>query len=475
MTTGFELHHMPRAGVCGTLIIALAALAATTPAMATAPAKSILKVVNNKRVAGVDDGWVVYQSGPLSGAVRRHELNPDGSLTKGASQKLKTAGQGPVNQGAFFDLGGVTFAPCPTAPKPSLCGNVGGATGVGLAFGQLNFGGGGGAIGGWVTDSTVKAQFTNIDGNPGGIGAVAVGPGGAFAVGYDQIPPAFKNHAVVLTLDAAGQTYAVTGKTDLGTLGGDTSKATDISKGALYIVGMADDAAQKSHAVYAPAGGTSWIDITGNFPEEVLASRALVASDDGKIAGSATVKRVVDGKNKSVDIGFVYDIATTNLVFFEAPGRDVIPLKILSDGTVVGNLQVLNSGAPSAYHPFSYDAGGVHDYGTMTLPGSGPAFGCRVNGANTLGEMVGTCIPAGGTYGATGIAFHIDAKASSPVLLDINASLQTNAAATNSFVRQYSFGSAVSIDDRHTIGLNGVKIKGGNLAGFIATKQAYNP
>src|SRR5262249_45928884 len=154
----------------------------------------------------------------------------------------------------------------------------------------------------------ITAQRTNPDENPGAIGDVAAdATNGAYAVGRDSSATG-SNQGIVLTLDEAGGTYKVLSSRSLGTLGGDTSEALDINKAATYVVGDADDADGKGHAVYALAGSGGWIDITTGFPAEVIQSKALSVNDAGMITGTATVKRVVAGKTRSVNIGFVYSI-----------------------------------------------------------------------------------------------------------------------------------------------------------------------
>jgi uncharacterized membrane protein len=327
----------------------------------------------------------------------------------------------------------------------------------------------------------VTANFTDADFNTGGsvAGVAADAVNGAFAVGWSLSISTFRNHAQIMKLDSAGQTYKVLTRTDLGTLGGHTSQALAISKNALHVVGIADDPDDKGHAVYAASNATSWTDITGGFPGDVIKSRGLAVSNTGIIAGSATVKRIWATALRSVDIGFVYNINTASLTFFEMPGANVIPLRVLDDGRVVGNLEFLKptGGAPGTLnetHPFLFD-GSVHDFGTMLLGPGVHAFSCRVNRPNSVGEMVGSCIPNNTTpYGVQGIAFYIDAAAASPAFINLNAAIHASGDVTNSAVKPYTLGTATSIDDQHEITLIGLN-KTAAQSAFIISKPAYNP
>lgn len=281
---------------------------------------------------------------------------------------------------------------------------------------------------------------------------------------------------MILTLNTSTPTYRTESKKDLGTLGGTTSQALAISKNALHVVGIAEDAAGVEHAVYALTSATSWTNISSGWPAEIIKSRALAVSNTGFVAGSATVKRIVAGQERSVEIGFVYDTNTLSVEFFEQLGTNVKPLKALDDGRVVGNLEFISAGTPKANHPFIFDGEDVNDLGTMTLASTGnPAFGCRVNGANTLGELVGSCIPNAATsYGLAGDAFYIDAAAASPAFVDVNAMIHTTSNVKAPGVKPYRMGSATGIDDAHEITVMGTN-KSGASAGFIAFKPAYNP
>jgi hypothetical protein len=444
--------------------------------MQLAPAQSVKKVVNGKFAAQVDNGWVIYQGLAGQPTLNFYDTDTSGSF------KLKTTGNGLNGNGLLFDAGGIVFGPCPVAAAPVRCqtNNDTGLTGVGIGFGQATFGGAGGQAGGWVNDSSLSAYLTNPNQAPGSIAALAIDPvNGAYAVGWDLNLTSFKDHATITKLDSAGQTYKPISQVDLGTLGGAMSQALGISKNAKYVVGLANTAANKIHAVYALSTATAWTDITPSFPAGVIKSRALAASDTGFIAGSATVKRLVNGKSHSVDIGFVFNTADSGVKFFEAPGFNVKPLKVLADGRVVGNLEQIGSGAIKATHPFLFNGTSLVDFGTMVMPTTGqPAFGCRVNRPNNLGELAGSCIPNGATqYGVGGAAFFLDANTASPAFVDVNAAIHANADANTTGLAPYVMGSVSSIDDAHEITVMGVKLVSGtpNLAAFLVSKPAYNP
>jgi len=442
------------------------------PVVQLAPAASVKKVVNGKFAAEVDNGWVIYQ-----GFQGQPTLNFYDSDTTGTF-KLKTTGNGILGNGMFFDAGGIVFGACPVAPSPVRCefNSDTGLTGVGIGFGQATFGGAGGAAGGWVNDSKLAAHLTNPDQSPGSIAALAIdATNGAYAVGWDLRLTG--NHAIIWKLDSAGQTYAPLSITDLGTLGGATSQALAISKNARYVAGIANDAANKSHAVYALSTATAWTSISTSLPSGVIKSRALAASDTGFIAGSATVKRLIRGKNHSVDIGFVFNTADSSVKVFEAPGYNVKPLGVLADGRVVGNLEQVAAGTIKSNHPFIFDGANLVDFGTMTIAGQ-PAFGCRVNRPNHLGEVAGSCIPNNTVpYGVGGAAFYLDTAGASPAFIDVNAAIHTNSDANTAGLAPYTMGSVTSIDDAHEITVMAVKFVNGtpNLAAFLASKPAYNP
>lgn len=456
-------------------MIAVAALlagstwqAVAQPIALLAPPTAVKKVVNGKFAAGVDNGWVIYQGFQGQPTLNFYDQDTGGSF------KLKTAGNGQLGNGLFFNAGGIVFAPCAVATtnKCTVNDNTG-EPGVGLGFGQATFGGAGGAAGGWVSDNALVAHLTNPDQAPGSIAALAAdATNGAYAVGWDN------GHGIIWKLDSTSQTYVPNGKIDLGTLGGFTSQALGISRNAKYVAGIATNAANKGRAVYALTTDTAWTDIGGALGS-VIKSRALAASNTGFIAGSATVKRNVAGKNRSIDIGFVYNTADASVKFFEAPGANVVPLRVLDDGRVVGNLEFVSSVSIKSNHPFIFNGTNLVDFGTMTLASTGqPAFGCRVNRPNSFGELAGSCIPDNATpYGVSGAAFYIDAAGASPQFVDVNAAVHANADVTAPVIKPYTIGSVTAIDDQHEITFMAVKIVSGvpNIAAFLASKPAYNP
>lgn len=455
---------------------------------AAAADKQLVKVSNKNIPVGVDNGWVAFedptelQDSTTLPEVTHYVVDSAGDFGAAKTFKLRALGNSLSNGGPDATLGGVVFAPS-TLGK-SLPSGSAGVDGVGILFGEAyNQGGGAGSsIGGWVTDDSVIEHLTNSNGNPGSISAVAVNPtNGSFAVGWDLATTGY-TQGIVMPLNAAKQTYVPTGKTYLGTLGGETSQALSISVGATYIVGAADDASGESHAVYAKPGDTAWTDITGSFPASVLKSAALVATDSGLIAGTATVKQDTAGRTDvSVDEGFLYNVATQSVVFFPVSGANVTPMAILPNGNVVGELAlVVPKGAPTgtltAYHPFLFNGSTVTDFGTMVVSSS-PAYGCRVNGANGAGELVGSCIASStGPYGASGTAFYINAANAEAAFVDLNTVLLNNGnAATKAAAKGYNFGSATAIDAEEEISLYAVEVKKATNAAFLISKNAYLP
>jgi len=466
-------------GTAAIAALMMAVGAGESPAQAaTAPAGSVVKIVNGKFTVDVDNGWVVYQDQDNSSAptLRRFVQNASGVFTATAAVKLKTVGAGAAGNGSIFNVGGISYAPCPAAASPNRCAPTDfNTTGVGLAFGQTTFGGAGSAAAGWVNDNTVSANFTDVDFNtPGSVAAVAAdATNGAYAVGWRMNSTTFRNHALIVVLDSTGQTYKVAARKDIGTLGGPTSQALAISPNALHVVGIADDVSGTGHAVYVPSSGSSWTDITSGFPSDTIKSRAFAVSNTGIVTGSITVKRIVSGKTRSVDIGFTYNIGTQAVAFFEAPGANVIPLKVLNDGRVVGNLEFLKpaGGAPgvNVYHPFMFD-GSLHDFGTM-----GGAYACRVNRPNNLGQVVGTCVPNATTpIGIQGKPFYLNTVAATPAFVNLNTQIHANADATNAAVKAYTLGTASSIDDQQEITVMGLN-KTAAQAAFIVSQPAYLP
>ncbi len=445
----------------------------------------------------VDNGWVIYE-----GVANRPTLdffNAGGAML--GSLKLVTPGAG-ASGGNLYEAGGIVFAQCPAGATNRCTTSEGGLIGVGLGFGQVN---NGASAGGWVNDDDIVEHRTNPDFAPGSINAAAVDPtNGAFAVGWDDDATGFAR-AIAMTLDSAGQTYAPVAQTDLGTLGGSTSQAFGISQGAAYIAGLATTSANKVHAVYAPtaaigagcgtisAGAVSscWIDLSAAIaaaaaPNKVIKSRALVANDAGYIAGSYVIDETLYGgtpgarKNTQVDVGFVYNINTSTITTFGAPNASVEPLAVLNDGTVVGNLlTVLPKGVTGLplNHPFVEQGGVVNDLGLMMNAATGqPNYSCRVDIPNHLGELVGACIPTSTAPYGTGTAFYINALASTPAYLDLNADLHAVNDGSEPQYKTYAYTIASSIDDEHEITVLGIYYENnGNVvrAGFLAQPGSY--
>lgn len=470
----------------GTLSIISPNLASTaTPTDATTvldatPTNSVKKVVNGKYAVQVDNGWVIYQGFAGQPTLDFYNEDTNGNFNPAPSIKLR-----PGTSTAIFDAGGIVFGPCPV-----LGGNVkcaadadGGLSGVGIGFGMATVGGPGGSAGGWITDDTMLAHLTNPNGGGGSISALAIdGTNGAYAVGWDSNNAFSSNQAIIWQLDSAGQTYAPISMTNLGTLGGTVSQALAISKNAQYVAGIANDAVGVGHAVFAPVGATSWTNISSGFPAGTLKSSAVAVSSTGYVAGTITVKHLVAGKMKSVDQGFLYNTSTSTITIFSSALGNVEPLKVLDNGNVVGNIKLFGTSTVPGYHPFVYNnaTSTMTDFGTMVLSSTGlPAFGCRVNRPNTLGEIVGSCIPNGTTpYGTVGaFAFYLDTRVSSAAFVDVNASVHSTNDAAISAIKPYVMNSLSSIDDQDEATVIGTKVVNGaaNEAAFIASPAAYNP
>ncbi len=468
-----------------------APVATAALAKVATPAVSTKKVVNGAFAVEVDNGWVVWQGATNTPSMEFYDTFSDGSFGSTGSIKLKTAGVGSSSTGVGFDTAGVVFAPVPQGQGKATL-SEGGIYGVGIGFGELTSGGAGGSLSGWFSDDNIQAHASDpTNFLPGAITAVAVDPtNGAYAVGWDQAATP-TGQAFVLKLNSTGKTYAPVGRTNLGTLGGTASQALGISQHATYVVGSATTTAGKQHATYAPIGATSWTDLQAVFPasfngRKIAKSQALAASDDGYVAGTAVVHEDAAGrKNVAVKIGFVYNVTTPAVppTFFELVGANVIPLKVLNGtgGKVVGYLDFVNpKGSPGgtipATHPFLFNGTNLTDFGVMTLPGGAPAYGCRPNRPNHLGEMVGSCIPNSTTgYGVGGTAFYLNATATTPTFFNLNATIHATQDSLVSALKPYSLGTASSIDDQDEVTLVGFKVVGGlpSRAAFLVSKCTY--
>jgi hypothetical protein len=434
----------------------------------------------------VDNGWVVYQNGKKDNPIFFNtDASPDFSPSN--TIKLKTPGAGSTD--SWFRASGIVFAPCPNGQNGCQSSEGGTAFGVGLGFGDYLLKAGNKSQGGWVSDDDMAGQRTNPDLNPGTITAVAVGSGGAFAVGQDTAPD-FTRQAIVMELDSAGQTYDPVpgGKTFLPPLSGKQSLATNISKNAIYVTGSAP------RAVYAHVGDSSWTDLSPKIPtfiggHKTSGSQSLAANDSGVIAGTVKTKQdlpALGRTNYTVDVGFVYDSNADTMTFLSVDGAQVIPLKVLADGKVVGNLEFVKpadalSRYSPAVHPFLFDGANVIDLMTTAATGAFQYyFGCQVAIPNNLGEVVGTCIPdqyTPYTNVPAAIPFYLDMLAGTPTFVDLNDAIHTNEDDVINGIRAYRFGIATSIDDQHEVTLVAVTFQNNKpiQASFLASKSAYNP
>ena len=468
-------------------LLAAAELCFSQTAFAGPTANSLKMVENNRHANGVDNGWVIDDSTVSNPTLIAYTKNASGDFVATKKIKMKTA----LSLGGFtMAAGGVVFAPAPQGQGKSVLSVSGsGLFGVGLGFGEVSVGGAGGSEGGWASDVTVTAHDTNPNLVPGAISGLAADPvNGTYAVGWDTDNPGGVDHAIVMTLNSAGPTYKPMSQTDLGTLGGSTSQALGISKGATYVVGAADDSAGNAHAVYAHLPATSWTDLTTGFPAtinggNVVKSRALAANDAGIVAGAVKVKEDVAGrKNLPVDIGFIYNIGTNSTVFFPFAGANVIPMKVLADGGVLGDLEfVVPAGSPAGtlpvHHPFLFDGTNVTDFGVMTLVSTGqPAYGCRAAAVNGNGEIAGSCTAnATDTYANAVSGFYINATGVSPAFVDLNTKLHATMDSLNAKIKPYKFTNATSVDDQQEITLTGKKTTKSSqtLTSFVVSKNAY--
>jgi hypothetical protein len=473
--------------------------AATTDAGATAPTVRANAATTGKPVkveAGsnfelqVDNGWVIYQG--LATDPTLNFYNAFG--TKQGSYKLVTPGAG-SGQGDYYDAGGIVFGPCTPSSGNRCGGSDNGTNGVGIGFGQQNDGS---PSGGWVSNANLVSTLTNPNGSHGSMNALAISGKNSFAVGWDSDATG-SNRALADWLDGVSQNYIVLRQVDLGTLGGATSQAFGVSKGGTYIVGMASTSTNKDHAVYmttpaiqtSPTGcggnatgtvSTCWIDISSKVASAVATagygavskSRALIANDAGYIAGSAVVKETFGGRKSDIDVGFVYNINTASVTVYGMTGANVIPMIVMNDGSVIGNLNYVlpkgTTGLP-VYHPFKAVGSTVTDYGLPT-----GAYSCRANNPNHLGQIVGACITSTATSFGGGTAFYLDTTAATPAYLDLNADLHAKNDATNPTYKNYVYVTASSIDDEDEITVMGISTsKTGTIqrAGFLAEPGSY--
>lgn len=467
------------------------------PTPATTNGLPVKKVVNGQFAVEVDNGWVIYQGFNNSPTLNIYDTDANGNFSPSGSLKIKPKGAGSQGAGDFLAAGGIVFAPCPQGLGHCQSSEQGSATGVGIGFGELivQGGGQGSSNGGWVSDVNLDADRTNPDFNPGAISGLAVDPAnGAYAVGWDLATSGFEQ-GIIWKLDAAGQTYGPVSETFLGTLGGSTSQVFGISKDASLVAGAADFTNGKRHAAYAAATDSAWTDLAVTLPAQVdigdpghtmkpiLKSKALAANGHGFIAGSVTVHEDANGrKNQQVDIGFVTNLNTHKTTFFPFFGADIIPLKVLDTGKVVGNLEFVPAktaaaGDMKSDHPFLFDGSSVTDFSTMTLATTGqPAYGCRINRPNNLGEVVGSCIPDSTTkYGIAGVPFYLNTLAVAPSFLNLNATVHANEDTLVPLIKPYSLGTATSIDDEDEVTLVGIKVVGGNAtrASFLISRTAF--
>ena len=467
----------------GLALLIAAATGGPAPALADPPGPAV-KRVGAKPVLQVDNGWAIYQSAKKDNPIF-YNTDSNSNFVGSVTVKLKTPG---ATTDSYFNATGIVFAPCPNGQASCQSSEGGTATGVAIGFGDYLLKAGNKSRGGWASDDDFAAQRTNLALNPGTIAAVAVGSGGAFAMGQDTAPDS-THQAIVMRLDSAGQTYDPIGTTFLPPLSGNKSLATNISKNAILVTGAAPNAA------YAHTGDTAWTDLAPKIPasidgHKVTKSQALIANDqgDGYIAGTVTVKEtVLDRANANVDVGFVYDITTDTMSFFSVPGAQVIPLKVLPGGQVVGNLEfILPKSALSnispAIHPFLFNGPSVVDLLTTFATGAFQFdYGCQVAIPNNIGELAGACIPDQFTpYNnpETGTPFYINAALVTPAFVDLNDTIHLNQDGVNPGIRPYRLGIATSIDDEGEVSLIGTTFSTGgkeSQASFIANKSSYNP
>jgi hypothetical protein len=494
---------LARSAVSGmALLIGLAA--------AHAQVAEITKVTSGNNLAvSVDNGFIIFQGSlgaPTLGIFDANDTHDFKVLQHGFGQ----------GSGNSYDAGGITFGPCtPGAGNNCQTTTTNGVAGTGIGFGQIYPTGASGSgplsVGGWISDDDMSAHVTDggsasAGGVPGAIAGVSIDPtNGSFAVGWHTDSVSGNIHGLVWPL---GANYKPGAEIDLpglgaGVGGGQTSAAFAASQHSSFVVGAADFSPKigLTHAVYAaltPTPATSWSDATTGWPTTALGykidkSKATAANDTGTIAGqvTATETNVAGHKSIALPVGFVESVSPTlgAPTFFGVPGAEVIPMQVLANGDVVGNLYFIptvGSGiTQGSYHPFVFDGTTLTDLftqaGAFTGPKSGsfattPPYSCRVNHANDLGELIGTCIATSSSpYNVTAKAFYINAQpAAGATVEDLNATLHANFDATIFGFKGYNWGLGLAIDDEHEIVFEGVT--GSNLANraaWIAEPAAY--
>ena len=471
-----------KVGIGALTIAAAGLLLAASPAMADPPGPDVKKL-QSKGAIQVDNGWTVVQAKKSEPQLFNADANPGFVMSTGIKLTHPAA---PSGDGRLTATG-LVFGPCPNGQNKCQASEGGTTSGIGLAFGDFQATPGNALLGGFVNDDNAQAQITTPDELRGTITALAVGGAGAFAVGQDTSPDGF-NQAIVWQLDSTGQSYDPVGKTFLPPLKGKTSIANGISLGGVWVAGAAPQ------AVYAHTGDTAWTDLSPFIPKtidghKVTGSEALIANDDGIIAGTVTTKQnVLDRTNANVDYGFVFNVNTSAITFFSVPGANVIPLKVLpaSEGSVViANAEFIKAAsAPKvqlpSVHPIMFDGSTVTDFFASATGEFAFDFGCQIGSPNNLGEVVGTCIPDQFTpYDSptTGIPFYLNMLSGTPTFLNLGDTIHANEDASIPGINGYRFSVGTAIDDQDEVLVDGATLINGKIseASFLVRKNAYNP
>lgn len=482
---------------------------------------SFKKVEAGQDLVQVDNGFAVYQGFQNSPTLSEVDI-------AGASLntiKLRQGSQGTFN-GNYFAAGGIVFGPCTAAAKNDCIAGTDGTVGVGVLYGEqiIQGGGAGSSDGGWVSDDDLHGQVldSGVSQDFGSIAAVAIDPvNGAYAVGW-RSPTGVSNQTVAVIQALNPTNYTLATETDLSPLaGGSTTQALGINKNASLVVGMAE-LGKVEHAVYAAPTATSWTDLTTQalFPTTALGypiaqSTAIAANNSGEITGELVLKEAVPGtspkKTSRISVGYTTTAgggSAPNIFGFSynvTPGGtpyNVIPLKVLSTGQVVGNLE-FTVGTTVVYHPFVYDPSTttLTDFGLMNMPvpGSGPGATCGVGGTtcapaesckisrpNDSGEVVGNCIAQGDVsnpYGAQGTSagFYINvlspAGAGAAAYEDLDSCIHSTENSQINNLANYSITNGSSIDDAHELSLLAYDYaKNGSVsrAGMVGLTTSYN-